>query len=65
MNDGDLHLRNFDNQQLGLTNIVNTCLKKVLTWMVDLNDRFKYSADIDDKINIVLGTYKPHQKKSC
>ena len=72
-----MHLRNFDNQQLGLTNIVNTCLKKILTWMVDLNDRFKNLADIDDKVNIVVGTpypikkkpikktNKPHQKKSC
>ena len=33
--DGDLHLTNFDNRQLGLTNIVNMYLKNILMWMID------------------------------
>ena len=31
--------------------------------MADLNDRFKNLADIDDKVNIVVGTPYPIKKK--
>ena len=60
--DGDLHLTNFDNQHLGVTDFVSVYLEK----SIDVDDRLfnfekciKNFANIDDKVNIIIEDYKP------
>ena len=54
---GDLNLTNFDNQQLGQTNIANTYLREK---NIDVYDRFGGNMpNTDDKINTIIDDYKP------
>ena len=61
LTDGDLHLTNFDNWHLALTNTVNTYLEE----NIYVNDRLfnfeisiKKLANVDDKVNVIIDCYK-------
>ena len=63
LTNGDLHLSNFDDRQLGFTNIVQKYLgeKNIDTdyRLLDFEKSIKGLANIDDKINMIIGYYKP------
>lgn len=64
--DMDLHLTNFDNQDLGSANIIQSYLKEQ---NIDVDKKFfnveisiKNLANMDDKVNMIMDYYKPKTK---
>ena len=64
--DEDLHLSNFDNQDLGLANIIQSYLKErnidVDKKNFNVEISIKNLANMDDKVNMIMDYYKPKTK---
>ena len=59
LQNGDLHLTNFDNRQLRLTQATQT---KILMCMIDCliaRNSLKSLLNIDNKTNMIIDDYKP------
>ena len=60
--DGDLHLTEFDNRKLALTNIIDSYLRKnidVNVGLFNFEKLIKVLSDVDNRIHGIIDDYKP------